>query len=315
MFTTTETSLTELEWIHFAAPNGQDGMGKPTESYATMITTALRSVENHRMTLADVYVWVQSHYPYYNDETTGWKNSIRHNLSINRTFEKMARPEGDLGKGCYWLLNEAAAFDGLGISRRKRRRADRSGGSGKKGGGSGKRGGKAAAAARSPSRSCSGGRTSVTSPSVAHTMAMLQMSGDTSSEMPAHLGNPAALLAAGAAYSSSGNFSGGGNTAVFPNSASAIYSSGGYSAAPAGRSPSPPRDAALPVHVKAERRPSADCEVPFSATLCGEGLEVCFTGEMLSIACSDDDDDQLSPNFERCLDDDFDMVVPQDWIV
>lgn len=249
------------------------------------------------MTLAEVYEWVQNRYEYYRDESTGWKNSIRHNLSINRTFEKLARPAGEPGKGCYWMLNEAAAFDGLGISRRKRRRADRSKrGSGKKSGGD-------RAAGKSPSRSGSGGgRISTSSPSMneLNKMMMRQMSepSTSSASTSSVQGDPAALLAAGKACS-------------FVDHDDEVFSSVGYSSMPIARPAAPPCRSMLPVHVKAERRYS-DSEVPHA---CDVGTEECYSGEMLQIECADDYLDEIPPNFELGVDNGFDMVVPRDWIV
>lgn len=80
------------------------------------------------MTLSEIYLWIRREFPYFNREDAGqgWKNSIRHNLSVNRMFEKQARSDGDsANKGSYWLLNEDAAKDGCAISRRKRNRSRR----------------------------------------------------------------------------------------------------------------------------------------------------------------------------------------------
>lgn len=38
----------------------------------------------------------------------GWKNSVRHNLSLNKCFEKVENKSGSSSrKGCLWALNPA----------------------------------------------------------------------------------------------------------------------------------------------------------------------------------------------------------------
>lgn len=38
----------------------------------------------------------------------GWKNSVRHNLSLNKCFEKVEnKMSGSSRKGCLWALNVA----------------------------------------------------------------------------------------------------------------------------------------------------------------------------------------------------------------
>jgi len=80
------------------------------------------------MTLSELYTSIRDEFVYFarEDAGQGWKNSIRHNLSVNRMFEKQARSDSDsANKGSYWLLNEDAAKDGCAISRRKRNRSRR----------------------------------------------------------------------------------------------------------------------------------------------------------------------------------------------
>jgi len=61
---------------------------------------------NHLIIL---YVFFFSkHFPYFKTASSGWKNSVRHNLSLNKCFEKIEKPIGSTGaprKGCLWTMN------------------------------------------------------------------------------------------------------------------------------------------------------------------------------------------------------------------
>lgn len=77
---------------------------KPPFSYATMISQAILSTPNEAMSLADIYGWISSHYSYYRHAKPGWQNSIRHNLSLNKAFERVPRKENEPGKGSKWQI-------------------------------------------------------------------------------------------------------------------------------------------------------------------------------------------------------------------
>ncbi|KAJ1723815.1 hypothetical protein LPJ53_001884 [Coemansia erecta] len=79
--------------------------GKPPYSYATLITYAILQHPRRQMTLNEIYTWVITHYPYFNTAGSGWKNSIRHNLSLNKTFVRIPRPVNEPGKGAYWAVD------------------------------------------------------------------------------------------------------------------------------------------------------------------------------------------------------------------
>ena len=77
---------------------------KPKLSIPQLIVEALSSAENKKLTLNEIYLFINKRYPYYSMEKTGWKNAIRHNLSIykNNYFLKVPRARGEAGKGNYW---------------------------------------------------------------------------------------------------------------------------------------------------------------------------------------------------------------------
>ena len=100
-----ESSLTAIDWLSrlsVGAANltgdkstvlGQDGGGdgdmdsegedysgscrdsKPAYSYANLITLAINSSPEKRMTLSEIYQWICDKYPYYRDAGNGWKVS------------------------------------------------------------------------------------------------------------------------------------------------------------------------------------------------------------------------------------------------
>ncbi|XP_004710361.1 forkhead box protein M1 isoform X2 [Echinops telfairi] len=79
---------------------------RPPYSYMAMIQFAINSTERKRMTLKDIYTWIEDHFPYFKHiAKPGWKNSIRHNLSLHKMF---VRETSANGKVSFWTIHPSA---------------------------------------------------------------------------------------------------------------------------------------------------------------------------------------------------------------
>lgn len=97
---------------------------RPPYSYSSMITQAIASSNEGRMTLREIYTWISNNfsgYPMLGPDSQGWQNTVRHNLSLGKIFIKKARTAQDIydscssgnpsqsqaarGKGGWWTLH------------------------------------------------------------------------------------------------------------------------------------------------------------------------------------------------------------------
>ena len=95
---------------------------KPTQSYIALIATAILKSKDKRLVLSDIYKHILDNYSYFQSQDKSWRNSIRHNLSLNECFIKVGRSE--LGKGHYWAIHPAN-YDDFSQGDFRRRRARR----------------------------------------------------------------------------------------------------------------------------------------------------------------------------------------------
>jgi hypothetical protein len=90
---------------------------RPNLSYNDLIIAALCSSQDGQLSLQQIYDYIQSSFPYFLNSTVvcntnqAWQNSIRHNLSVQKMFERVPRPSGNPGKGGLWRLVDWAAND------------------------------------------------------------------------------------------------------------------------------------------------------------------------------------------------------------
>lgn len=99
-----------------------EAIRKPDISYIELVARAIMSSPDNSVLLADIYQWIECNYPYYKNTTNSWRNSIRHNLSVNECFVKSKRVRN--GRGFYWSIHSSCidAFSRGDFDRRKARR-------------------------------------------------------------------------------------------------------------------------------------------------------------------------------------------------
>ncbi|KAK7922450.1 hypothetical protein WMY93_009352 [Mugilogobius chulae] len=90
-------------------------------SYADLISQAIENSPEKRLTLAQIYEWMVKTVPYFRDKgdsnsSAGWKNSIRHNLSLHNKFLRVHNES--TGKSSWWMLNPEGGKTGKAPRRR-----------------------------------------------------------------------------------------------------------------------------------------------------------------------------------------------------
>lgn len=92
------------------APQSLNDIDRPPHSYIALISMAILTKNDRKILLNEIYDWVIQNFPYYQHRTDkSWRNSIRHNLSLNECFIKVGKAGN--GRGYYWSIHSANIND------------------------------------------------------------------------------------------------------------------------------------------------------------------------------------------------------------
>lgn len=58
---------------------------------------AIEDSPSKRLLVKEIYDWIVNNFPYYRAATGGWRNSVRHNLSLSKSFRRIERDKNQVG--------------------------------------------------------------------------------------------------------------------------------------------------------------------------------------------------------------------------
>eukprot|EP00794_Sanderia_malayensis_P007089 gene7089-7890_t len=76
---------------------------KQSPSYTAIIAQAILSAPDKKLPLGSIYDYIAEHFPEFLKKGQGWRNCVRHNLSLSECFIKAGRARN--GRGNYWGIH------------------------------------------------------------------------------------------------------------------------------------------------------------------------------------------------------------------
>ncbi|KAK9518215.1 hypothetical protein VZT92_023527 [Zoarces viviparus] len=98
------TPLTQIESSVPPRPL-RPASSKPPYSFSSLIFMAIEDSPDRRLPVKDIYDWIVNNFPFYRTASGGWRNSVRHNLSLSKSFRRIQRDKSQsVGKGSLWCV-------------------------------------------------------------------------------------------------------------------------------------------------------------------------------------------------------------------
>lgn len=85
------SQLPQIELPSIPNQNQSSTPGKPPYSFSSLIFMAIEDSPQKRLPVKRIYEWIVNNFPYYRTAPSGWRNSVRHNLSLSKSFRRMQR--------------------------------------------------------------------------------------------------------------------------------------------------------------------------------------------------------------------------------
>ncbi|XP_041699878.1 forkhead box protein N3 isoform X3 [Coregonus clupeaformis] len=101
-----KTTLPQLEpQDPIPTPHLPPFLSKPPYSFSSLIFMAIEDSPDKRLPVKGIYEWILNSFPYYRAAPGGWRNSVRHNLSLSKSFRRIHRDKSQsVGKGSMWCV-------------------------------------------------------------------------------------------------------------------------------------------------------------------------------------------------------------------
>ena len=83
----------------FGASPVRGPCAKPPFSFSCLIFMAIEESPTKRLPVKDIYDWIVNNFAFFRAAPAGWRNSVRHNLSLNKCFRKVDKSGSEVRRG------------------------------------------------------------------------------------------------------------------------------------------------------------------------------------------------------------------------